>query len=102
VTSTDFTHLFSLTAVCVASTLLPMPFLSLLPPSLDRDAPGDKKDEGPGEEEMALLERMEGQPGAAGAQPAAAAAPEGWGPTPRAGGARQPGGGGGGGGGSGE
>ncbi|GBF96737.1 folate-biopterin transporter chloroplastic [Raphidocelis subcapitata] len=37
VTSSDFSHLFGLTLVCVASTLLPAPFLGLLPAALDRD-----------------------------------------------------------------
>jgi predicted MFS family arabinose efflux permease len=34
VTSDDFTHLFGLTAVCIAANLLPAPFLNLLPDEL--------------------------------------------------------------------
>jgi len=40
VTSDDFTHLFALTAICVVCTLLPAPFLNLLPESVDRDEKG--------------------------------------------------------------
>jgi uncharacterized membrane protein YgcG len=87
VTSDNFDNLFALTAVCVVSTLLPMPFLSLLPASLDRDLPGEKKDEGPLEEEMALLDSMEQQQAESRGGTAA-----------RSGSGRQHGGGGGGGG----
>jgi hypothetical protein len=74
VTSNDFTHLFALTAICVVTTLLPAPFLSLLPDSLDRDGGGgsdvgdgkgkkgereEEAEEGEGE---ALLDKMERQP----------------------------------------
>jgi hypothetical protein len=41
VKSDNFDHLFELTAICVATTLLPMPFLALLPSSLDQDATGN-------------------------------------------------------------
>eukprot|EP00878_Enallax_costatus_P024296 GHUV01025924.1.p1 GENE.GHUV01025924.1~~GHUV01025924.1.p1 ORF type:complete len:258 (+),score=69.31 GHUV01025924.1:190-963(+) len=39
VTSSDFSNLFMLVLLCVVSTLLPAPFLGLLPSSLDQDPP---------------------------------------------------------------
>lgn len=38
VTSTDFSNMFVLVALCTFSTLMPAPFLSLLPSSLDEDS----------------------------------------------------------------
>lgn len=38
VTSDDFSHLFTLTLICVLTTLAPLPFLNFLPASLDTDA----------------------------------------------------------------
>ncbi|KAI8471551.1 MAG: BT1 family-domain-containing protein [Monoraphidium minutum] len=83
VTSDDFDNLFTLTAICVASTMLPAPFLSLLPSSVDRDGGGggeggggeggkaDKgREEGAGEgdeeEGAALLGRREHRDGGDG------------------------------------
>ncbi|WIA35154.1 hypothetical protein OEZ86_003626 [Tetradesmus obliquus] len=39
VTSSDFSNLFLLLVLCNASTLLPAPFLWLLPPAVDQDPP---------------------------------------------------------------
>lgn len=44
VTSTDFSNLFLLVTFCVMSTLLPAPFLGLLPSSLDQEPPADGAD----------------------------------------------------------
>jgi hypothetical protein len=40
VTSDNFDQLFTLVALCTLSTLLPAPFLSLLPPDVDQEPPG--------------------------------------------------------------
>jgi hypothetical protein len=39
VNSADFDNLFLLVALCTASTMLPAPFLRLLPPDVDREEP---------------------------------------------------------------
>lgn len=39
VTSSDFSNMFLLVSICVMSTLLPAPFLGLLPPNIDQDPP---------------------------------------------------------------
>jgi hypothetical protein len=39
VSSNDFSNLFLLLVLCNASTLLPAPFLWLLPPAVDQDPP---------------------------------------------------------------
>lgn len=41
VTSSDFSNLFLLVLLCTSSTLLPAPFLWLLPKELDQDPPTD-------------------------------------------------------------
>jgi uncharacterized membrane protein YgcG len=40
VTSDNFDQLFTLVALCTLSTLLPAPFLNLLPPDVDQEPPG--------------------------------------------------------------
>jgi hypothetical protein len=42
VTSTNFDNLFPLVAVCVASTLLPAPFLGLIPADLERERESER------------------------------------------------------------
>jgi hypothetical protein len=46
VTSTDFSSLFPLLLLCNLSTLLPAPFLGLLPASLDEDPPAAAAQDG--------------------------------------------------------
>lgn len=44
VTSTDFSNLAPLVALCTLTTLLPLPLLGMLPKTLDVEPPEDEKD----------------------------------------------------------
>ncbi|KAF8060466.1 folate-biopterin transporter 1 [Scenedesmus sp. PABB004] len=63
VTSTDFSHLFALVLICNLTTLLPAPFLGLLPASLDAEAPGEDAGGGGGGAAAAHAEAGEGAAG---------------------------------------
>lgn len=64
VTSDDFSNLFTLVLLCNLSTLLPAPFLGLLPASVEQDTPPPGGDGGDGSSSVS-------EAAAAGAVPAA-------------------------------
>ena len=56
VTSDNFDHLFVLVALCNAATLLPAPFLRLLPAELEKDPlPQEKEEEMEGDREAGAV-----------------------------------------------
>lgn len=64
VSSTDFSNLFLLVLLCNFSTLLPAPFLGLLPASLDQEGL-------PGAAAAAAADGADGKPGSSSRSPAA-------------------------------